>query len=104
RAGVSSFGVGGTNAHVVLEEAPTVPVSTPKPGPQVLLMSARSTDALQQSRSALAAELSGADEVSLPDVAHTLTRRRKENIRLAAGVRDRQGAENALGAGEKHKR
>ena len=48
RAGVSSFGVGGTNAHVVLEEAPAVPASTPTPGPQVLLMSARSTDALQQ--------------------------------------------------------
>ena len=100
RAGVSSFGVGGTNAHVVLEEAPTVPVSTPKPGPQVLLMSARSTDALQQSRSALAAELSGAYEVSLPDVAHTLTRRRKENIRMAAIVKDPHDAVAVLEAAE----
>ncbi|MFZ0905224.1 MAG: beta-ketoacyl synthase N-terminal-like domain-containing protein [Mycobacterium sp.] len=100
RAGVSSFGVGGTNAHVVLEEAPTVPVSIPKPGPQVLLMSARSNDALQQSRSALAAELSGADEVSLPDVAHTLTRRRKENIRMAAIVTDRHDAVAVLEAAE----
>jgi phthiocerol/phenolphthiocerol synthesis type-I polyketide synthase E len=100
RAGVSSFGVGGTNAHVVLEEAPPAPVSTPKPGPQVLLMSARSTDALEQSRSALAAELSGADEVSLPDVAHTLTRRRKENIRMAAIVKDRQDAVAVLQAAE----
>jgi phthiocerol/phenolphthiocerol synthesis type-I polyketide synthase E len=100
RAGVSSFGVGGTNAHLVLEEAPTVPAPPPHPGPQVLLMSARSTDALQQSRSALAAELSGADEISLPDVAHTLTRRRKENIRMAAVVKDRQDAAAVLEAAE----
>jgi phthiocerol/phenolphthiocerol synthesis type-I polyketide synthase E len=100
RAGVSSFGVGGTNAHVVLEEAPAVPVSTPYPGPQVLLMSARSNDALQQSRSALAAELSGADEVNLPDVAHTLARRRKENIRMAAIVKDRDDAVAVLEAAE----
>ncbi|MGB6209877.1 type I polyketide synthase [Mycobacterium sp.] len=99
RAGVSSFGVGGTNAHVVLEEAPSVPVSAPKPGPQVLLMSARSAEALQQSRSALAAELSG-DDVSLSDVAYTLTRRRKENIRIAAVVKDQQDATAVLEAAE----
>jgi phthiocerol/phenolphthiocerol synthesis type-I polyketide synthase E len=100
RAGVSSFGVGGTNAHVVLEEAPAAPASTPTPGPQVLLMSARSTDALQQSRSALAAELSGRQEVSLPDVAYTLARRRKENIRMAAVVKDQQDATAVLEAAE----
>ncbi|UQX13144.1 type I polyketide synthase [Candidatus Mycobacterium methanotrophicum] len=100
RAGVSSFGVGGTNAHVVLEEAPTVPVSTAQPGPQVLLMSARSAAALQQSRAALAAELSGADEASLPDVAYSLTRRRKENVRLAAVVKDQQDATAVLEAAE----
>ena len=37
------------------------PASTPQPGPQVLLLSARSTEALQQSRTALAAEISGDD-------------------------------------------
>ena len=100
RAGVSSFGVGGTNAHVVLEEAPPVPVSTPKPGPQVLLMSARSTEALQQSRTALAAEISGDDELSLSDVAYTLGRRRKEKIRMAAVVRDRQDAKTVLETAE----
>jgi phthiocerol/phenolphthiocerol synthesis type-I polyketide synthase E len=100
RAGVSSFGVGGTNAHVVLEEAPAVAASPPASGPQVLLMSARSTEALKQSRSALAAELSGAEEISLPDVAHTLTRRRKENIRMAAVVKDHQDAATVLTAAE----
>ena len=99
RAGVSSFGVGGTNAHVVLEEAPAVPASTSTPGPQVLLMSARSTDALQQSRSALAAELSGT-EVSMADVAYTLTRRRKDDVRMAAVVKDQQDAITVLEAAE----
>jgi phthiocerol/phenolphthiocerol synthesis type-I polyketide synthase E len=98
RAGVSSFGVGGTNAHVVLEEAPPVPVasSSPVTGMQVLLMSARSTKALQQSRSELAAEIAGDDQLSLPDVAYTLGRRRKENIRMAAVVNDQQDAITVL--------
>ncbi len=102
RAGVSSFGVGGTNAHVVLEEAPRVPAaaaSAPVPGAQVLLMSARSTEALQQSRSALAAELAG-EEISLPDVAYTLGRRRKEKIRMVAVVKDQQDAAAVLRADE----
>jgi phthiocerol/phenolphthiocerol synthesis type-I polyketide synthase E len=100
RAGVSSFGVGGTNAHVVLEEAPPVPVPAPKPGPQVLLMSARSTEALQQSRSSLAAEISGNDELSLADVAYTLGHRRKEKIRMAAVVKDQQDAKTVLETAE----
>ena len=68
------------------------------PGPQVLLLSARTAEALQQSRSALAAELSGPDELNLPDVAYTLARRRKENIRMAAVVDDRHGRGNGAGA------
>ena len=100
RAGVSSFGVGGTNAHVVLEEAPAVSAPVAEPGPQVLLLSARTAEALQQSRSALAAELSGSDEVALPDVAYTLARRRKENLRMAAVVNDRQDAAAVLAAEE----
>ena len=100
RAGVSSFGVGGTNAHVVLEEAPAVSAPAVQPGPQVLLLSARTAEALQESRSALAAELSGPDEFSLSDVAHTLAGRRKENIRMAAVVNDQQDAAEVLRAAE----
>ncbi len=96
RAGVSSFGVGGTNAHVVLEEWAAVPPAAGQGSPQVLVLSARSAEALQQSRSALAAQLSGSDEASLPDVAYTLTRRRKEHVRLAAVVKDRQDAAAVL--------
>ncbi|WIM90286.1 beta-ketoacyl synthase N-terminal-like domain-containing protein [Candidatus Mycobacterium wuenschmannii] len=99
RAGVSSFGVGGTNAHLVIEEAPRVAASSPVSGPQVLLMSARSTDALEQSRKSLAAELAKG-EANLADVAYTLTRRRKDDVRLAAVVKDTQDAIAVLEAGE----
>jgi phthiocerol/phenolphthiocerol synthesis type-I polyketide synthase E len=100
RAGVSSFGVGGTNAHVILEEAPAVPGSDIRPGPQVLLLSARTAEALEESRSALAAELSGPGELNLPDVAFTLAGRRKEHIRMAAVVNDQQHAVDVLRASE----
>ncbi|HEU4360007.1 MAG TPA: beta-ketoacyl synthase N-terminal-like domain-containing protein [Mycobacterium sp.] len=104
RAGVSSFGVGGTNAHVILEEWADVPAAgQPPSGPQVLLLSARTAETLQQARSDLAAELSRPDQAvlpELPDVAYTLGRRRKENIRLAAVVADHHDAAAVLGATE----
>ncbi|MCK5756061.1 MAG: type I polyketide synthase, partial [Mycobacterium sp.] len=100
RAGVSSFGVGGTNAHIVLEEAPTRPAPPATPGPQVLLLSARSQEALAQARADLATDLAGEDTVSLPDAAYTLTRRRREPVRLAAVVHDQQNAAAVLAAAE----
>ncbi len=106
RAGVSSFGVGGTNAHIVLEEAPArsdrvQPSSTPRP--QVLVLSAKTQEAVDQARVALADELaatSEADGFRLPDAAYTLTRRRKDPIRLAAVVHDQQDAAAVLRAAE----
>src|SRR5258705_5210126 len=46
RAGVSSFGLGGTNAHVVLEEAPAWTASPAACGEQLLVWSAKTADAL----------------------------------------------------------
>ncbi|WP_163510264.1 type I polyketide synthase [Fodinicola acaciae] len=68
RAGVSSFGVGGTNAHVVLEEAPPAQVRRPAEQPwQLLPISARTNASVTASASRLA------DAVAdLRDTAYTL--------------------------------
>ncbi|ORB29792.1 type I polyketide synthase [Mycolicibacterium parafortuitum] len=101
RAGVSSFGVGGTNAHIVLEEAPYQPAPTPaRARPSVLVLSARTQEALEDSRAALAGELADSAEISLPDAAYTLTRRRREPVRMAAVVRDQANAATVLSATE----
>jgi amino acid adenylation domain-containing protein len=76
-AGVSSFGVGGTNAHVVLQEAPELPASEPAQGPQLLVLSARSPAALAQSASRLADQLQAEPDTNLADVAWTLAVGRK---------------------------
>ncbi|MBW4049604.1 MAG: amino acid adenylation domain-containing protein, partial [Proteobacteria bacterium] len=72
RAGISGFGVGGTNAHVVVEEAPPQGPSAPAVGPQLLLLSARSTDSLQAQAEALARHLDAHPDINLADCAHTL--------------------------------
>lgn len=100
RAGISSFGVGGTNAHIVLEEIPELPAHTEPAGPQVLLLSAQTAAALGESRTALANTLANPDTPDLPDVAYTLARRRKHNITMAAVVRDRDHAVTVLRAVE----
>ena len=72
RAGVSSFGVGGTNAHVILEEAP-VPASRPAAtAPQILTLSARTRTALDAATEALAAHLDANPGLDLRDVAFSL--------------------------------
>jgi acyl transferase domain-containing protein/acyl carrier protein len=70
-AGVSSFGIGGTNAHVILEEAP-VPDPTDEGRPwQLLLLSAKSSTALDAVTANLATHLEQHPELNLADVAYT---------------------------------
>jgi acyl transferase domain-containing protein len=76
RAGVSSFGIGGTNAHVVVEEAPFPGPSAPSRPVQVLTLSAKSPEALDQVGANLAGHLEEHGEQSLSDVAYTLHRGR----------------------------
>jgi len=72
RAGVSSFGVGGTNAHVVLEEAPAVEPAAPLRPVQLLTLSAKTLAALDQATLNLAAHLTANAGANLADVAYTL--------------------------------
>jgi acyl transferase domain-containing protein len=76
RAGVSSFGIGGTNAHVVLEEAPVKTPSDPSLPWQVLVMSAKTASALEQMTDNLAEHLRQHPDLDLADVAYTLQRGR----------------------------
>jgi len=73
RAGVSSFGIGGTNAHVVLEEAPAKQPSTAASRPwQVLTLSARTPEALEAATTKLADHLAANRGAALADAAFTL--------------------------------
>jgi amino acid adenylation domain-containing protein len=77
RAGVSSFGVGGTNAHVILEEPPLREPTDITPGPQLVLLSARSTTALGNAATRLGDHLAAQPYANLADVAWTLATGRK---------------------------
>ncbi len=71
-AGVSSFGIGGTNAHLILGEAPE-PRASPSPRTwQLLVLSARTSTALQLAQTRLAAYLLQHPTSNLGDVAYTL--------------------------------
>src|SRR5205085_8237617 len=72
RAGVSSFGIGGTNAHLVLEEAPGVGAAHPSRPWQLVLLSARTATALEALTSNLAGHLKQHADINLADVAYTL--------------------------------
>lgn len=78
RAGVNSLGVGGTNAHVVLEEAPPRVPSEDSIFPfQPLVISAKSKAALDGQAARLAAHLRAHPEQPLADVAYTLKEGRR---------------------------
>jgi acyl transferase domain-containing protein/acyl carrier protein len=79
RAGVSAFGIGGTNVHVVLEEAPAPAAAQDDAGAwHVLPLSARHPAALAQMAQELAGHLRQAQPgPALADVAHTLQRGRR---------------------------
>lgn len=96
-AGVSAFGVGGTNVHLVIEEAPFVAHRPPTSTPQLLLLSARSPQAVAKAAENLAVRLKDETEGDLADVAWTLeTGRRRFAHRKAIVASDRAAAIAAL--------
>ncbi|HKE58549.1 MAG TPA: type I polyketide synthase, partial [Pyrinomonadaceae bacterium] len=76
-AGVSSFGMGGTNAHVVMRDAPATTTSGPSPSEQLLVLSARTSAALETATDNLVSHLKTNPQLNLADVAYTLQRGRR---------------------------
>jgi acyl transferase domain-containing protein len=98
RAGVMSTGMGGTNAHLVLEEAPGLGAATNARGPHLLVLSAKTETALDEATHSLREFLDRPDSPELGDVAHTLQagRRAFAHRRCVVCV-DREDAIAALG-------
>lgn len=95
RAGVSSFGFGGTNAHVILEQAPEPPAASPSRPQQLLVLSARTPAALEAQADALAQHLTSHPEIALADAAFTLRHGRRPFAFRKAIVAS--GREQAIG-------
>jgi natural product biosynthesis luciferase-like monooxygenase protein/amino acid adenylation domain-containing protein len=97
RAGVSSFGIGGTNAHVILEEAPPAAPSGARRPAQLLLLSAKTRSALDTMTANLAEHLKRNPQLDLADVAYSLqTGRRVFGQRRILACRDIDEAVAAL--------
>jgi acyl transferase domain-containing protein len=99
RAGVSAFGVGGTNAHVIVEEAPVPAESQSSREHQVLVLSAKTSSALDRATANLMEHLQKHGDLKLADVAYTLQvgRRPFEHRRFVV-ARDAKEAIQALEA------
>jgi acyl transferase domain-containing protein/acyl carrier protein len=97
RAGVTALGVGGTNAHIIVEEAPAVEKSGPGKAWQFLALSAKTPAVLDAMCANLVSYLKEAGEVNLADVAYTLQQGRREfNQRRVIVCRDANDARTAL--------
>ncbi|MCP4688243.1 MAG: type I polyketide synthase, partial [Desulfobacterales bacterium] len=99
RAGVSSFGIGGSNAHVVLEEAPPRPPGARGRDLHLLTLSAETGPALAEIAANLAAHLEKNPRVDLADAAYTLHvgRKRRPHGRILV-CRGRAEAVSTLAA------
>ncbi|WP_404362460.1 amino acid adenylation domain-containing protein [Corallococcus coralloides] len=100
-AGVSSFGASGTNAHLVVEEAPAVvrPARTFEPGTQLFTLSARSPAVLARLAGRHASHLASHRDLLLEDVCFSVnTGRARFAERVALPVDDLESLQHALSA------
>ncbi|WP_405547570.1 type I polyketide synthase [Streptomyces phaeochromogenes] len=110
RAGVSAFGMGGTNAHVILEEAPEermeLPAAGEGSGPAVLpwVLSARSEPALREQAARLRDRVVADASLSAADVGYSLVSTRSSfehrAVLLSGDRAERLAGLGALAAGE----
>jgi acyl transferase domain-containing protein/acyl carrier protein len=97
RAGVTSLGMGGTNAHVILEEAPLLEESSEGRKYKLLLLSAKTETALETATTNLRNHLQQHLDLNVADVAYTLQVGRREfNHRRMLLCKDTEDALNAL--------
>jgi phthiocerol/phenolphthiocerol synthesis type-I polyketide synthase E len=97
RAGVSSFGIGGTNAHVILEEAPPVTASPSRFRHRLFLLSAKTEAELDATGANLADHFRANPDIDLADAAYTLqVGRRAFDHRLVFTSKDRADTIAAL--------
>ncbi|MCE3199741.1 type I polyketide synthase [Paenibacillus sonchi] len=104
RASVNAFGFGGTNAHVILEQAPPEAVvlpDSPQLAPQLLLLTGRNEPGLRQVAGRLRAYLADKEELSAAAVCRAMNRSQKElPVKAAAVVTSREQLAGILSAVE----
>ncbi|MDK2599354.1 ketoacyl-synthetase C-terminal extension domain-containing protein [Bacillus stercoris] len=91
RAGVSSFGMGGTNAHVILEEAPVSEREKHPRSYQLFPLSAKTMNALEKTKDLLLEHMERNSELNAADAAYTLQAGRQHfDYRQMFVAKDRQ--------------
>lgn len=103
RASVNAFGFGGTNAHVILEQAPQIS-DTPSPadnGPHLLLLTGRNEQGIRAVAGNLRAHLEKQAEVSVASVCCTMNLSQKEmSVKAAAVIKSKEHLTSILSAVE----
>ncbi|KUH80912.1 MULTISPECIES: type I polyketide synthase [unclassified Mycobacterium] len=102
RAAVSAYGISGTNVHVILEQAPAIPINEPRvesptASPLVFPLSSTSADELRRTAGRLCDWVQAHDDVALADLGYTLARRRAHRpVRTAVIASRRSELTDAL--------